>query len=167
MTRPSPLDVGAAYDERLAPPLWVWLGVLTVAAISAATIHGGASGWRSVLPYVVLLPLAVAGLLAASRGRVRVADGSLHVPGARIPLSAIGGVTPLDREATRRVRGPLAEPRAFVSTRGWLTSSVRVQVEDPEDDTPYWLVGTRRPRELAAALQLAQAGAQRGDGPVG
>jgi hypothetical protein len=50
------------------------------------------------------------------------------------------------------VRGPLAEPRAFVVTRGWLTRSVRVQIEDPEDDTPYWLIGTRRPRDLAAAL---------------
>jgi hypothetical protein len=38
-------------------------------------------------------------------------------------------------------------------TRGWLAQSVRVQVEDPEDDTPYWLVGTRRPEQLAAALQ--------------
>ena len=158
MTRPSPPAVGATYEERLVPPPWVWIGVLTVAAISAATLHGGATGWRSVVPYVLLLPLAVVGLLAASRGRVRVADGVLHVPGARIPLSAIGGVTPLDREGTRRVRGPLAEPRAFVVTRGWLSASVRVQVEDPEDDTPYWLVGTRHPRELAAALQQAQAG---------
>ncbi len=158
MTRSSPSAVGVRYEERLVPPPWVWLGVLTVAAISAATLHGGATGWRSVVPYVLLLPLALGGLLAASRGRVRVADGVLHVPGARIPLSAVGGVTPLDREGTRRVRGPLAEPRAFVVTRGWLSSSVRVQIEDPEDDTPYWLVGTRHPRELAAVLQRVQAG---------
>jgi hypothetical protein len=141
------------YEERLAAPAWVWAAVLSVAAVSAAALHGGASGWRAVVPYAVLLPLAVAGLLWASRGRVRVADGVLHVPGARIPLDHLGGVTPLHREATRRVRGPLAEPRAFVVTRGWLAEAVRVQVEDPEDDTPYWLVGTRRPEELAEALQ--------------
>ena len=145
------------YEERLAPPPWVWLAVLSVAALVAASVHGGASGWRAVVPYAVLLPLAVAGLLAASRARIRVVDGVLHVPGARIPLDQLGGVTPLDREGTRRVRGPLAEPRAFVVTRGWLTSSVRVQIEDPEDDTPYWLVGTRRPRELAAALQARRS----------
>jgi hypothetical protein len=116
-------------------------------------LHGGAAGWRSVVPYAVLLPVAVGGLVLASRGRVTVADGVLHVPGARIPLDHLGGVTPLNREGTRRVRGPLAEPRAFVVTRGWLNESVRVQVEDPEDDTPYWLIGTRRPAELAAALQ--------------
>jgi len=142
-----------AYDERLVPPPWVWLAVLAVALLSAAVLHSGAQGWRSVVPYAVLLPVAVVALLLSSRGRITVADGVLHVPGARIPLDHLGGVTPLNREGTRRVRGPLAEPRAFVVTRGWLTESVRVQVEDPDDDTPYWLVGTRRPAELAAALQ--------------
>lgn len=145
-----------AYEERLVPPPWVWLAVLAVAAVAAASVHSGASGWRSVVPYVVLLPLALAGLVAASRGRIQVVDGVLHVPRARIPLDQLGGVTPLDREGTRRMRGPLAEPRAYVVTRGWLTESVRVQVEDPADDTPYWLVGTRRPHELAAALQAAR-----------
>jgi hypothetical protein len=147
------VTTGTAYRERLVPPPWVWLAVLGVAGVAAATIHGGGTGWRSVVPYVVVLPVALGGLLRASRGEVRVADGVLHVPGARIPLDQLGGVTVLDREGTRRVRGPLAEPRAFVATRGWLTSSVRVQVEDPEDDTPYWLVGTRHPQELAAALR--------------
>ena len=146
----------SAYDERLvAPPLW-WVGGTAVAVMLAAGIHAGGTGARAVAPYVVL-PLLVLGVLAyASRGRVRVDDGQLHVPGARIPLTHVGGVTPLDREATRRVRGPLAEPRAYVALRPWLPQSVRVQVEDPEDDTPYWLVGTRDPQALAAALVAEQ-----------
>jgi hypothetical protein len=145
-----------AYDERLvAPPLW-WVGGIGVAVLLAAGIHSGGSGARAVVPYVVL-PLLVVGTLArSSRGRVRIADGMLHVPGARIPLTDVGAVTPLDREGTRRVRGPLAEPRAYVATRAWLPQSVRLQVEDPEDDTPYWVVGTRDPQALATALVHAQ-----------
>ncbi len=141
------------YEERLvAPPLW-WLGGLLVAVLVAAGIHSGGSGPRAVVPYVVL-PLAVVVVLGlSSRGRVRVAQGVLHVPGARIPLSHVGGTAPLEREQTRRLRGPLADPRAYVATRPWLATAVRVQVEDPEDDTPYWLVGTRHPQALAAALQ--------------
>ena len=142
-----------AYEERLAAPPWVWAAVLAVAGVSAAALHGGAPGWRAIVPYAVLLPVAVAGLLWVSRGRVRVAGGVLHVPGARIPLDHLGGVTPLTREGTRRVRGPLAEPRAYVATKAWLPRAVRVQVEDPEDETPYWLVGSRDPEGLAAALQ--------------
>jgi hypothetical protein len=146
----------SGYDERLvAPPLW-WLGGLALSVMLAAGVHGGGGGARAVVPYVVLPLLVLGGLALTSRGRVRVADGVLHVPGARIPLTHVGGVTPLDREATRTVRGPLAEPRAYVTTRAWLPRAVRVQVEDPDDDTPYWLVGTRDPEALAAALQAAR-----------
>ena len=143
----------SGYDERLgAPPLW-WVGALAVSLMLAAGVHSGGTGLRAVLPYV-LLPVVVLGVLAyLSRGRVQVRDGGLHVPGARIPLTHVGGVTPLDREGTRRVRGPVADPRAYVATRPWLSSAVQVQVEDPEDDTPYWLVGTRDPQALTAALQ--------------
>ena len=141
------------YEERLLAPPWVWLGALAVALIVAATLHGGAGGARAVVPYAVVLPTTVVALLLSSRGRVRVSDGLLSVPGARIPVSSLGGATPLDREGTRLLRGPLAEPRAFLATRSWLTSSVRVQVEDPGDDTPYWLISSRHPQELAAALR--------------
>ncbi|MEX2290185.1 MAG: DUF3093 domain-containing protein [Mycobacteriales bacterium] len=140
------------YEERLvAPSLW-WAGALGLALLGAAALHGGGDGPRAVLPYALLPVLALTGVALASRGRVQVAEGVLHVPGARIPLAHVGAVTPLDREATRRVRGPLAEPRAYVVTRAWLPRSVRVQVADPEDDTPYWLVGTRDPQALTAAL---------------
>jgi hypothetical protein len=151
------------YEERLVAPLPWWLGGLALSVLLAAGIHSGGGGARAVVPYVVV-PLVVLGALGyASRGRVRVADGVLHVPGARIPLTHVGGVTPLDRDGTRRVRGPLAEPRAYLATRPWLPRAVRVQVEDPEDDTPYWLVGTRDPQALAAALQEERSGSARRD----
>jgi hypothetical protein len=141
------------YDERLvAPPLW-WAGGLLVSLIVAGSLHGGEAGLRAVLPYLLVPLLTLAALARASRGRVRITGGVLYVPGARIPLTHLGGVTALDVEGTRRVRGPLAEPRAYVVSRPWLSRSVRVQVEDPEDDTPYWLIGTGRPEELAAALR--------------
>lgn len=146
----------SGYDERLvAPPLW-WLSGMGLAVLLAAAVHSGGDGLRAWLPYAVLPPAVLVGLAALSRGRIRVADGVLHVPGARIPVAVTGGVAVLDREATRKVRGPLAEPRAYVASRPWLAQSVRVQVEDPEDDTPYWLVGTRRPQALARALEQAR-----------
>ncbi len=141
-----------AYRERLVVPAGLWALVLVVALVVAATLHGGAGGARAVVPYLLVLPLTVVLLLFASRHEVVVADGVLAVPGARIGLSQIGGVTPLDRDGTRRLRGPLAQPRAFVAVRSWQSRSVRIQIEDPDDDTPYWLVGTRNPDALVAAL---------------
>lgn len=153
MTAPG----GRMYDQSLRAPVSWWLGGLALSVLLAAGIHAGAGGARAVVPYVLVPALVLGALGLASQGRVRVVDGVLHVPRARIPLTHVGGVTPLDRDGTRQVRGPLAEPRAYVVTRPWLTGAVRVQVEDPEDDTPYWLVGARDPGALASALAGARS----------
>lgn len=142
-----------AYDERLLVPWWAWPVGLGLALLVAAEVHGGAGGARAVVPYVIALPLAVVVLLRMSRGRVRVADGVLHVPGARVPVGFVGGVEPVDGERLRRLSGRLADPLAHVATRSWLPAGVRLTLVDPEDDTPYWVVGSRHPALLAAALE--------------
>jgi hypothetical protein len=77
----------------------------------------------------------------------------LHVPGARIPVAQLDHGVVLDREAFRQQTGPMADPRAFVVSRPWLRTAVRLMLNDPDDPTPYWVVGTRRPAELLAALR--------------
>ena len=96
--------------------------------------------------------LAGAGLLWLSRQRVVVVDDVLHLPGARAPLSAFGPAQVLDRQALRLWRGPRAQRDAWVRVRPWMTTAVLLPVTDPEDDTPYWLIGTRDPVSLAVAL---------------
>lgn len=141
-----------SYRERLRVPL-IWAATaLVVAVILAAEVHGGAGGWRAVVPYAVLVPLALLWAVAASRREVRVVDDVLHVPGARAPLSAFGPPQVLDREALRRRLGPEADDRAWVASAPWVSSGVLLPVTDPEDETPYWVVGTRHPERLVAAL---------------
>lgn len=127
-------------------------GVLVIAGLAAAELHSGAGGWRAVVPYATLLPLALLFLLRASRHTVRVSDGILHVRGARAPLSAFGPPEVLEGEALRLWLGPAAERDAWVAMRPWLRTAVRLPVVDEADDTPYWIVGTRQPLALVAAL---------------
>ncbi len=44
------------------------------------------------------------------------------------------------------------DARAWLLLRGWIPGVVRVRLDDPDDPTPYWLVSSRHPRRLAAAL---------------
>ena len=87
---------GVTYDERLTAPPWVWAAVLSVAGVSAAALHGGAPGWRSVVPYAVLLPLAVAGLLVAlAVAFVPTAFGRAvlqHSPGPGAHVTKVGSL---------------------------------------------------------------------------
>jgi hypothetical protein len=50
------------------------------------------------------------------------------------------------------VAGVDADARAFLLLRPYLKRSLKVQVLDPADPTPYWLLSTRRPAKLAEAL---------------
>ena len=151
------MSTGPSYDERLAVPWWWWPVGLAIAVVGAAEIHGGASGpLRALLPYAVLPGLTTLLLIVSSRSRIRLANGVLHVPGARIPVTALGAVTPLDATGVRRWLGPLAQRGAFVALRPWLQLGVRLELADPADDTPYWLIGTRRPAAFVAALERAR-----------
>jgi hypothetical protein len=48
------------------------------------------------------------------------------------------------------------DARAWLCIRGWIDPVVRVQVTDPSDPAPYWVVSTRNPDQLVAALQAAR-----------
>jgi hypothetical protein len=141
-----------SYRERLVVPGWWAVTALVVAGLAAAELHSGAGGWRAVVPYVVLPPVTVAGLALLSRRQIRVEDRVLHVPGARAPLTAFGPPEVLEGQALRLWLGPNADARAWVAVPAWAHAAVRLPVVDPDDDTPYWLVGTRRPGALVAAL---------------
>ncbi|MBK5305721.1 MAG: DUF3093 domain-containing protein [Frankiaceae bacterium] len=155
MTSPA-----ASYRERWIVPLVWWPCTLGLATLVAAELHSGFPGPRAVLPYAVLLPLAAVLLAAGSRGSVTVTDGVLHVPTARIPITHLADGVVLDREAFRLQTGPMADPRAFVVSRPWLHTAVRLTLDDPDDPTPYWVVGTRRPADLLAAIRAEAAAAR-------
>lgn len=146
------------YDERLRVPLWWWPAALGGAGLVAAEIHGGVPGFQAVLPYAIAGPLVLLLLALGSRGRVQVRDEMLFVPGARIGLHHLTEPVVLDRSALRQQTGPMADRDAFVVSRPWLHSAVRVMLTDPDDDTPYWVIGTRRPARLAAALRTGRTG---------
>lgn len=146
------MSPGVTYREVHRVPGWYWVIGLGLAGLVAATVHNGAGGWRSVVPYVVLPVVAVAVLLALSRQQVRVQDGVLHVPGARAPLTAFGPAEVLDRALLREWLGVRAQRDAWVRVRPWSSAAVRLPVTDPDDETPYWLIGSRRPVDLAVAV---------------
>ncbi|RKN49155.1 DUF3093 domain-containing protein [Micromonospora endolithica] len=152
-THPGP---PATYAERLGLPWWGWLLGLVAAALLATEIWMGVPGVRTWLPFAVLVPLTVAGLAWLSRIRVAVADGELRVDDARLPARFVADVLPLDVAGRREVLGVGADPLAFVVQRPWIGGAVQVVLDDPADPTPFWVVSTRHPVELAEALLAAR-----------
>jgi hypothetical protein len=148
------------YAERLTVPWWLWLPGLGAAGLLAAEIWMGSGGVRAWLPFAVLLPVTVAGLWSLGRIRIRVAGGELYVDDAHLPLRFVADAVPLDVAGRREVLGVGADPLAFVVQRPWVGGAVQVVLNDPEDPTPYWVVSSRRPTRLAAALLAARDAAR-------
>lgn len=136
----------STYRERLTAPL-SWAMVTLGGALLVAVSFSATPLLLLGLPLLGLLALA-----ALSRDVLQVEDGVLHVPGARAPLSAFGPAEVLDRKALRQWMGVRAQRDAWVRVKPWARTAVLLPVEDPEDDTPYWLIGSRHPADLAVAV---------------
>jgi hypothetical protein len=142
----------ADYRERLHVPLRWWVqGVMLVATLWLALVVAvpGLVAWSVTAACLLLL----AAMLTSYGGvEVRVTDGELHVGRAHIAAEHLGTAVPLDAEQTRRTAGREADARAFLVLRPYLDRAVRVEVVDARDPAPYWLVSTRHPDRLAAAI---------------
>ncbi|MCW2814964.1 MAG: hypothetical protein JWN84_2419 [Nocardioides sp.] len=141
-----------AYDERLAVPLRWWVqGSMLVASLWLAMIVAvpGALAWG-----VTAVALALLTLLLRSYGstRIVVADGVLRVGRARIEAHHLGLAWSLDADQARRAAGVEADARAYLVLRPYLKRAVKVEITDPADPAPYWLVSTRHPDALAGAV---------------
>lgn len=140
------------YRERLVAPLSWWV---------VAVAFGLICGWlmlvatsASIAIGTAVVATLVAGALVWGYGSVVVEAGphGLRVGPAHLPLAHVGAVEALDPRGFREQLGPHADARAWLRTRPYIEAGVRVEVADPSDPTPYWLVSSRRPQALAAAL---------------
>ncbi len=155
--RPSP------YRERLWVPLWWWPIGFAIAGLLAAEIHMGAPGLRAWLPYVLLAPVPVWILLWMSRHRLEVTvtpegTAELRVDRAHLPVSFVARAAAVAPTAKSAALGRQLDPAAYVQHRAWIGPMALLVLDDPDDPTPYWLVSTRRPDRVLAALGLPSAG---------
>jgi hypothetical protein len=152
------------YHERLRAPISWWLVGLAVAALLGTEVVAG-FGWAVALGiYAVIAGTCAALLTAIGRARVEVGAGELRAARERLPLGMAGGVAALDEAQTRALRGPRGNPAALVLMRPYLRTAVYIQVTGQDPGAPYWLVGTRHPAELAAAIEEARP-ATHAEGP--
>jgi Protein of unknown function (DUF3093) len=156
---PSTRTTAAArsYTERLRVPWWSWPPALLAGAIVAVETGLLITAVPIGAPFVVLLPLTAFVQLWLSRWRIAVTATEFQVDDARLPLGVIADVVALDAGGKRELLGVGAHPLAFVVQRPWIRGAVQVLLDDPADPTPYWVVSTRHPVELATALLAGRA----------
>lgn len=140
------------FEERLSVPWHWWLICAGVVAVGGAEVVAGLRWQLVVAIYLVITAGAAAALTAMGRTRVRVDAAGIHAGRRTLPLGDVVSVQALDPSQTRAQLGPAGDPAAHVVTRGWIRTAVLVRTA-PDVAQPYWLLSSRRPGELVAAVR--------------
>ncbi|MHB1613304.1 MAG: DUF3093 domain-containing protein [Actinomycetes bacterium] len=146
---------GSTYRERVWAPLWMWVFTLGMAISMLLAFGAATSPTIGVATGVATGALMGYGLLSMST-TVTICHGELCTGRAHIPVGLLSRPVVLDPQQTAVIRGPGIRVDAFHAMHGWVSTAIRCDVLDLADPTPYWVVSTRRPAQLAAALRAAQ-----------
>jgi hypothetical protein len=141
-----------SYRERLLVPVSYWL----LAVPSVAFL--GAEAWFVAGGVIPPITLAVLSLIAAiflinwGSATIEVTGGVLRAGRDTLPLGEAGEVVALDEKQAALLRGPRADPAAHLFLRPYVKRAVYIGLADPADGVPYWLISTRHPDRLTAAI---------------
>ncbi|CAN5391884.1 DUF3093 domain-containing protein [soil metagenome] len=143
----------STYRERLSPSARVYL-YLVLLIPASILVFAPINMLAGIVCAIVLYGGSVGALIVLSPV-VSIEDGYFSAGKARIPVSLLGEPEAFTGSAATLARGQKLDARAWLCIRGWIQPVVKVMVHDPEDPVPYWLVSSRNPNELVAALERA------------
>lgn len=145
------------YRERLSVPWWWWPLGFGLAGLIALEVTWAVTAVPPWVPYAVLFAVAAAVLVWFGKTEVRVLGGAgeteLWVGPAHLPVGVVSRSAEVPRSAKSAALGRQLDPAAFVVHRPWVGPMVLLVLDDPEDPTPYWLVSSRHPDRVLAALR--------------
>ena len=142
------------FRERLTVPVvwWVLAGLFSLSVLIAVGAYLGPA-WGVGTSLATLL--VAAAIFGSASIVISIDEQEIQVGRATIEHTYIAACRALSAEETRRRTSIEADARAHLVVRPYIKTAVEIALDDPEDPVPYWLVSTRRPQQLAAALQGA------------
>jgi Protein of unknown function (DUF3093) len=142
------------FRERLTVPIvwWVLAGLFALSVLLAVGAYLGPV-WAVGTTAATLL--VAAAIFATASIVISVDTDQIRVGRASIEHPYIAGCRALDAEQSRRRGGVDADARAHMVLRPYVKTAVEITLDDPDDPVPYWLVSTRHPQRLEAAMQEA------------
>jgi hypothetical protein len=144
------------FRERLSVPIiwWVLAGLFSLSVLIAVGAYLGLVWGVGTSVATLLVATAIFGSASIV---ISVDEKEIQVGRAAIEHAFIAACRALNAEETRRRTGIEADARAHMVVRPYIKTAVEITLDDPEDPVPYWLVSTRHPQRLAAAMQDASS----------
>ncbi|TBN56825.1 DUF3093 domain-containing protein [Glaciihabitans arcticus] len=138
------------YRERLWPAPWLFLA--TALVLPATLLVFVPINFTVGVVVAVVFYVGICLAMVLSAPSVEVTETHFIAGRARLPLTAAGEAVAFEGAEATLERGQRLDARAWLVLRGWIAPVVRVEVTDPEDPAPYWLVSSRHPDKIVEAL---------------
>ena len=132
-------------------PFWL-LAFIYFLLISLVVAVWAAIGNQPAFMTWVVSTVLIVLIALKSTLKLEVDENELRAGSAHIELKYLGQATALDSKEMGRLRTRDADPASFLIFRFWRSTGVKVEINDPRDQTPYWLITSKRNKELAAIL---------------
>jgi len=149
------LDYGSPiFQEKLSWSWWLWCFAIFMAASLSLAVWAAIGNSAAIIVSIIQLGLLI---LAAQQSSltITVTKGWLLVGPAAIERAFIHNFKALEFKEYKRIRGVDADPASYLQIRFWVNTAIKIDLRDPKDKTPYWLISTNRANELAKLLNVA------------
>ncbi len=140
------------YNERLTAPVAWWLSAVAFGLVWGWIFLVATTGTIAIAAALIVSALALFAVWRFGSLRLAVGADGLRAGSALLDHEHLGEIEILHRADYRSRLGVGADARAHLVTRPYVDRGVLVHVRDAADPVPYWLLSTRHPEALAAAL---------------
>ena len=103
--------------------------------------------WALITFVVSEIVIIFLGLFAAPT--LSLSSKTLSIGNVKIPTQYVKAVTVVEASAQQSEKGPKLNPSAYVRFQVGVKGLIKVELNDPNDPTPYWLISSRNPELVA------------------
>lgn len=141
----------SVYQERLSPSPWLYVALLI--AIPSITVLFSAFGLL-VLGIVTasIIYLSICLLFHFMSPKIIITEDWFQVGQAKIERKFLGSVESFYDEDAFEQRGRKLDLQSFYVIRAGINPVLKIEIIDPNDTVPYWLVSTRKPDRISEIL---------------
>jgi len=139
------------YREVIRMPLWL-LALIYFFLLSLVLSVWAALGDKAALASLIATSALLVLIAIKSAMVIEINEHELRIGRAHIDLEFLKNAQSLTSIHVRNLRTRDADPAAFLAIRFWSSTGVRVDINDPQDATPYWLITSNNGEALAKIL---------------
>lgn len=139
------------FREVIHPPLWLLAFIYFMFLSLVLAVWAAFDLQITVIVWIGLTLLLIA-ITVKMRSEITLDNRELRIGRAHIELEYLEKVELLTPAQIRLLRTRDADPAAYLAITFWISSGVKITLNDSRDSTPYWLVSARKSEELTNTL---------------